>query len=591
MKKRSPVHLCSIVLIAAVFTVWAQTPVERHGKLRTDGKYLLNEHGKIVQLRGMSFHWSNPAWPGYQWYNASTVNTLADDWNCSVVRAAYDPTSGGTEGVDAVINAAIDKGIYVIIDWHSHDAEQNQSQAISYFTDAAQKYKDTPNVIFEIYNEPITSGSADPEDGSANNAVKTWAAIKPYMEAVTSAIRNAGAENLVIIGTPYYAQHVGVAAADPVDFDNVAYAFHFYSASHGPEAHYVKTGEQSGLENNYLEAGLGRVPVFVTEWGTSHSNGGQDGKTYVDEENTDWWFERYINGDYHLSWANWSVSSQGDFGQGQTSAALNGSLSSPSPSGQIVKRLLNESTDTWDHPSESGSEGPAKDSVFAMPGTHPTHRYNQYFGSYTQVKRVPYSDRDDKENVRTAENNCLRIREGGSDEWVSYNVDNANSTKNMILRYMAPEGSGTVQILVDGSSAGEIDLQQTDSWLSVITPVDVPAGSHTVKLQFVNTTGFYDIEWFELTNSDDLVSSVVHQTKASSKLNVTVRKNSIALTMPSSHDFTTYDLIGVDGRVVRSGSVEGISHLSLSDMAKGVWFIKLKGAARVKTIRAVISGK
>lgn len=590
MNKRSLVHLFMIILTAAVFTVWAQSPVERHGKLRTDGKYLLNEHGKIVQLRGMSFHWSNPGWPGYKWYNASTVNTLADDWNCSVVRAAYDPTSGGTEGVDAVINAAIAKGIYVIIDWHSHNAEQNQSQAISYFTQKANLYKNTPNVIFEIYNEPITSGSAAPEDGSVDNAVKTWAAIKPYMEAVTSAIRNTGAENLVIIGTPYYAQHVGVAAADPVDFDNVAYAFHFYAASHGPEAHYVKAGEQSGLENNYLEAGLGRVPVFITEWGTSHSNGGQDGKTYVDGANTDWWFENYINGDYHLSWANWSVSSQGDFHQGQTSAALNGSLSSPSQSGQIVKRhLTSPSTDTWDHPSDLGSEGPAKDTAFAMPGTHPMHRYNQYFGAYTQVQRVSYSDRD-KEDVRTADNNCLRVREGGGGDWVSFNVNNSESTQNMIIRYMAPEGSGTVQILVDGSPAGEFNLQQTDSWTSVLTPVDVSGGTHTVKFSFTGVTGYFDIEWFELTNNG-LVSAAVSALKGTESLRMTARNSGMVVTMPSSHDFSSYDLIGVDGRVVRSGSVENVSLLNVTDLSKGVWFIKLKGSGKSRTFRAVISGK
>ena len=43
-----------------------------------------------------------------------------------------------------------------------------------------------------------------------------------------------------VILVPYYAQHVGVASNDPIwmimePFKNVAYAFHFYAASHGPK--------------------------------------------------------------------------------------------------------------------------------------------------------------------------------------------------------------------------------------------------------------------------------------------------------------------------------------------------------------------
>ncbi|MFP4165202.1 MAG: cellulase family glycosylhydrolase [Chitinispirillaceae bacterium] len=584
MKKHSMVHLFLTALIIAVFSVSAQTPVEKHGKLSTDGKYLLNEHGDIVQLRGMSFYWSKTSWPGYEYYNTEAVDTLVDDWDCTVLRVAYATDEGvieGWDGVKTVIDHCIERGVYVVIDWHSHTAEQQQSQAVTFFTEQAQRYKDTPNVIFEIYNEPKTAGGA--EEGSASDAKKTWDAIKPYMEAVTGAIRNAGADNLVIIGTPYFCQHVGVAVGDPLDYDNIAYSFHFYAASHGPEAHYVQKGEQSGLENNYLEAGLGRVPVFVSEWGTTHSDGGGDTNTYVDGDNTDWWFEKYINGEYHLSWCNWSVSSH------ELSSAFDGGMTSPSQSGQIVrKHLVNQSTDSYPHPATQGKEGPAGDEVFSMPGTHPTHSYNNYFGAYTQAKKVRFNDRDN-EDVRTADDSCLSVSEGGSDDWVSYNINNSEATENLILRYMAPEGSGTIKFFVDDTEAGEITLEQTDSWLSVLTPVNVPAGNHTLKFSFTNTTGYYDMEWFELTNENTTPVTVPGQ-EMTADPKLTTGKSSLVLTLPSSHSFTSYDLIGVNGKVIESGSVEGVSDLNLKGLSRGIWFVKLNGAGAGRTFRAVVSG-
>lgn len=82
----------------------AVTPVEKHGWLTTRGTNIVNKTGNIVQLRGMSFYWSTTTtgWSGYKYYNESTVNTLAADWKCTVVRAAYDRNEGNNSGGDGV---------------------------------------------------------------------------------------------------------------------------------------------------------------------------------------------------------------------------------------------------------------------------------------------------------------------------------------------------------------------------------------------------------------------------------------------------------------------------------------------------------
>ena len=56
--------ITGFIIAGSLFSTYSQTPVERHGKLSTSGPYLLNQHGQIVQLRGMSFFWSRSDWGG-----------------------------------------------------------------------------------------------------------------------------------------------------------------------------------------------------------------------------------------------------------------------------------------------------------------------------------------------------------------------------------------------------------------------------------------------------------------------------------------------------------------------------------------------
>ena len=46
------------------------------------------------------------------------------------------------------------QGIYVVIDFHEHGAE-NFVKSKTFFSAMAQKYGNFPNVIYEIYNEPL----------------------------------------------------------------------------------------------------------------------------------------------------------------------------------------------------------------------------------------------------------------------------------------------------------------------------------------------------------------------------------------------------------------------------------------------------
>jgi len=167
--------------------------VQQQGRLRIQGSQIVNQKGKPVTLRGMSLFWSQ--WIG-QYYNRDAVQWLQKDWGCTVVRAALAVGSGGylehpeqeKQKIIAVVDAAIASGIYVIIDWHDHNADQHVTEAKAFFGEMAKRYAKHANVIYETFNEPLNK-----QDWS-----KT---LKPYHEAVIAEIRRYDKQNLIICGT------------------------------------------------------------------------------------------------------------------------------------------------------------------------------------------------------------------------------------------------------------------------------------------------------------------------------------------------------------------------------------------------------
>ena len=105
----------------------------------------------------------------------------------------------------------------VIIDWHDHNAEDHEAEAAEFFREMAMEYGEFPNVIFEIYNEPIK---------------QSWSqTIKPYHERIVSVIREYSS-NLIVLGTKTWSQDVDEAAQNPVQGENLAYTIHFYANTH-----------------------------------------------------------------------------------------------------------------------------------------------------------------------------------------------------------------------------------------------------------------------------------------------------------------------------------------------------------------------
>jgi endoglucanase len=254
--------------------------VSQHCFLSVKGTALVDQNGEEIMLRGVSFGWHN-WWPRF--YNANTVAWLNEDWKCNLVRAAIGVGPSGAypdnkelalKCLYAVVDAAIEKDMYVIIDWHSHGILLEEAKI--FFQLVAGKYKDYPNIIYEIFNEPVRD---------------SWSVVKAYSEEVIKAIREIDGKNIILVGSPHWDQDIHIAADDPITgYDNLMYALHFYAATH---KQFLRDRSDYALSKG--------LPLFVSECAGMEASGNGP----IDKESWQEWLQ-WMNKN-KISWVTWSL--------------------------------------------------------------------------------------------------------------------------------------------------------------------------------------------------------------------------------------------------------------------------------------------
>ena len=230
------------------------------GKLQVKNGKLCSESGEPVMLRGVS---TNGLIVTESFINEDLFRELSKDAGVNLFRLAMYTYGVGIIGyctngdkeryhrdIENGVEYAARQDMYVIIDWHIlSDGDPNTylEESKAFFAEMAEKYKDYKNVLYEICNEP--------------NKVD-WAAVKKYAEAVIPVIREKDPAAVVIVGNPEWSKDLYSVAADPLDFDNILYTLHFYSATHGQQFRdMTEKLSQSGL------------PIFVSEYGVTAASG------------------------------------------------------------------------------------------------------------------------------------------------------------------------------------------------------------------------------------------------------------------------------------------------------------------------------
>jgi|GEM_PF-1034362 len=407
---------------------------------------LRNENGDAIQLKGMSSFWLN--WdPGKAYANDDVIAWLIKDWKITVYRAAmgvrptnpdgldldedgmgdeidqtgyYYNREDSLETVEAVIKSCICRGIYVIVDWHVHDALRpgNKEAAIEFFSYISEKYGAYENIIYEIWNEPGWSDNhvrfpgfqpgdepVFPDDQSPEYG---WVEhIKPYCIDIITTIREHDPDNIIICPTPCWDQWMNfsndpnttldpITSSDTEYYNNLMYAFHFYAGSHvikndgdstynptpaalvywgdmgwrdamyTAEDYLTKGGSETPNPTCYawdpnwpnlyrmmwnwnfdpwirLHNNIDKIPIFVTEWGTTTYDGGNIGSKAMYYGSSEDWF-KYMR-KHNLSWCNWSI---GNKDEGSAALYSNASTSGGwsdtdlRPSGRYARNKIQE---------------------------------------------------------------------------------------------------------------------------------------------------------------------------------------------------------------------------------------------------------
>lgn len=322
-------------------------PVSYYGTLGSSGGKVIGlKNNEEAIVRGMSWFWSDAT--GLPYYSKVVLNWAVDNLKIDVIRFAmgitrYDDGKGQQNKIfdgysyssapdsykniiDQMVTAAIENDIYIIIDWHSHLATTETAAAKAFFAEMAQKYGKIPNVIFEIFNEPVCG----------------WGEIANYANQVIPGIRQSS-ENLVIVGTPSWSAEPNSASA--LSYPNLAYALHFYAASHS-------VGSYGPRATSAMGSGKA---VFASEYGTVN----YDGAGTPSQSASEAWFD-FMDKNM-ISSCNWSLrqvqSEENGTIKNETSAMFDGKteLTSKalldaakfSTSGSIVKSYLTKNARPW----------------------------------------------------------------------------------------------------------------------------------------------------------------------------------------------------------------------------------------------------
>lgn len=207
---------------------------------------------------------------------ASDYAVIAEVWGANTVRISLHPGHWRADKDLALrrlgdeIAAARKAGLTVIVDWHAigfpgrytahpdpswglaADAyDTDLALATDFWSELAASFGREPDIVFELWNEPVVDASLWVSTG------EHWPLLKSTWLRLIEAIRRRG-DALILVSGGRWAHDLKGVAKNLIEDDRVAYSWHTY-----PPA-------DKGRPGRWFDSldGVHRVrPVVVTEWG------------------------------------------------------------------------------------------------------------------------------------------------------------------------------------------------------------------------------------------------------------------------------------------------------------------------------------
>ena len=270
----------------------AQDIAQFPARLSAHGNRIVDANGNVVLLKGLM-----PPDPVkvrqdrdlHQEFFAGMASTGAN-----VIRIPVHPENWVQDKdylwryLDPIVAWAGESHMYVIIDWHyignvatgvgpqMPDLQANPKDlTLQFWRSTAHYFRNTPNVIFEIFNEPQ---SIDANEWRIN------------ADEIIQAIRDQGANQLVVVGGIDYGKDLSWVLEQPVADRNVAYASHIYPA------------HAAASWSHWFGDVAAQYPVLITEWGFMDDNGDPSQNYLFGAQNT--YGEPFLNylRDHNIGW-------------------------------------------------------------------------------------------------------------------------------------------------------------------------------------------------------------------------------------------------------------------------------------------------
>ena len=285
--------------------------------LYTSGNKVFDATGKPVRLCGVNI--ASLEWRNDGDHVEESVNRAIRDWKVNLIRLPLaqdrwfgkmtNQTDGGAAYralVDKLVDTCAVAHVYIDLDLHWSDCgrwvneggklgqhNMPDTNSIVFWQDMATRYKNQPNVIFGLYNEPHDVSFAVWRDGgTARDKPARWnpSQAKIIYEAVglqtlCDTVRATGATNLVTVGGLDWGYNLsGVLQDYGVKGANFVYETHPYPNK--------KNWGKSFGDVSW------KYPVYVGEWGFSGR-----GATNLDYANR---LMKYVQ-KHKLHWTAWDL--------------------------------------------------------------------------------------------------------------------------------------------------------------------------------------------------------------------------------------------------------------------------------------------